>query len=457
MATPTLYGFVLDDALKLTTKVDVDGSSDQGYAYLTPEPAAYFVNKAVLGDTRTSRLTILESRAPKGSMSFVFDQNHADMDMITNITDQESQLLLNILERIYYQQEYTDSDLENQLSGSTYAGYVPGSLRYATEQGNATAVNVDGKSKSITFRDWYSFEFKYGNVHLIIHAWIKRDAFATNYPYTTITRVVPPYDPEVLIDPAILIESASMSVLTNSARFVFNQSDIEIAMRNQNGIYTYAVKYAIDATRTLQLPFALAYCGAKEPSGLECRNAIRDYLKENTDITDKELRALFPELYVNSRFYIVPFWDVFTQLTDRDVYNSVWSSKTLMERSEKIFEQHEAEFLTDHLEYLTNAQNKMLLMSLPDPLNQDYFSILEQHPTYQDYSSQVPGFKYMAVETQEFASTLNRCLAVLNGETTSNEFTTVQDGDFNYLAFTSGLSEYYVMDKTSYLAYLENI
>ena len=457
MPVATLYGFITDDALKLTTKVDLANASDQGYGILSGESAAYFVNRAVLGDTRRSRLSLLESRAPKGSLAFIFDQNHADTEMLNLMTDQESGLLFNVLERIYYQQEYTDSELEAQLTGSSYTGYVPGSLNHATEIGQATATNVDGVTKSVTFSDWYSFEFNYGNIHLIIHAWIKKSAFGTQYPYTTITTVVPPYDPDILIDPATLLASASLSVLTNSANFVFNQSDIEVAARDQNGIYVYTTKYVIDSTRTLQLPFALAYCGPTHPTGLECRDAIKDYLLNNTDITEDELDSLFPELNVNSRFYIVPLWDVYSTMAERDVYNSIWSYSTITNKANKIFNSNEAEFITSHLELLTNAQNKMLLLALPDTLNQDYFSILEQHPTYQDYSSQVPGFKYMSTETQEFASTLNRCLAVLNGDSTSNEFVSVVDGSFNYLTFTSGQSEYYVMDRTSYTAYIESI
>lgn len=457
MAVPIIYGFVIDDALKLTTKLDTSNASDQGYGILNGEASNYFVNKATLGDTRRQRLSLLESRAPKGSVSFVFDQERADLDMLGEMTDQESGLLFNILERIYYQQEYSDSELEQQLQGSSYVGYVPGSLRYATEIGNATATNVDGTTKNVSFRDWYSFEFKHGNLDVIIHAWVKRDAFAQNYPYTTITAVVPPYEPDVLIDPATLLASANLNVLMNSANFVFDQTDIELAARDQNGTYVYKTKYVIDNERILQLPFAIVYCGPTHPTGLECRNAIRDYLKENTDVTDEILESLFPELYINSRFYIVPLWDVYTALTDRDVYNSIWKFSVLRDKADRIFEQHEAEYLNEHLEFLTNAQSKMMLMAMPDPLNQEYFSVLEQHPTYQDYSTQVPGFKYMSADTQEFASTLSRCLAVLNGDSTSNEFTTVVDGSFNYLTFTAGASEYYVMDKSSYTNYLENI
>lgn len=457
MPTATLYGFIVDDAVKLTTKVDLANNSDQGYGILTGETAAYLVNKGVLGDTRRTRLSLLESRSPKGSIQFLFDQNHADVEMLSKMTDQENGLLFNVLERILYRQEYTDSDLEAQLEGSTYTGYVPKSLSYATEEGTATAANVDGVTKVVTFKDWFSFEFNYGNIHLIIHAWFKKLAFASNYPYTTITAVIPPYQPEELIDPVTLLQNVNLNILTNGSAYIFNQTDMEQALRDQNGSYVYTTKFVIDSTRTIQLPFALVYCGPNHPSGLECRNAIREYLEQNTEATEDILDTIFPDLFVNSRFYVVPLWDVYSSLTDRDIYNSIWNFRVIEDKMEKIWQEHEPEYIDQYAEILTNSQNKMLLMSLPDPLNGELFSILEQHPTYQDYSSQVPGFKYMSVATQEFASKLNRCLAVLNGDTTSNEFISVIDGSFTYLTFTAGRAEYYVMNKDSYLEYLENI
>lgn len=457
MPVATLYGFITDDALKITTKVDLANNSDQGYGILDGEVAAYLVNRGVLGDTRRTRLSLLESRAPKGSISFLFDQNHADTEMLNKMTDQESGLLFNILERIYYRQEYTDSDLEAQLAGSTYMGYVPLSLNYAIEEGTATATNIDGVTKVVTFKDWFSFEFKYGNIHLIVHAWTKKSAFAANYPYTTITAVIPPYDPEKLVDPVELLQDVNLNILTNGSTYIFNQTDTEQSSRDQNGTYVYTTKFIIDSTRTIQLPFALVYCGPSAPTGLECRNAIKDYLEENTSVTESELETIFPDLFVNSRFYVVPLWDMYTSLTDRDVYNSIWSLKVIQDKIDKIWEQYDISFINEYVELMTNAQNKMLLMSLPDPLNAENLSILAQHPTYQDYSSQVPGFKYMSVETQEFASKLSRCLAVLNGDSTSTEFITIKDGAFIYMTFTAGRSEYYVMNKQSYLDYLENI
>lgn len=459
MATsPTLYGFLADDALRKVSRLDLDGTVDQGYGILDGEPASYLVNRGTLNDTRSVRSMILESEAPVGQIRVLFDQDRFDPEHLSKMTDVEQQRLFNIIERVYLQQEYTDSMLERQLtSDNNYRGYVPGSLMHGSSNGKADVTNVSAVTKTVTFWDWYGFEFQSGEAHFVLHLWLSRAAFTRDYPYTTITRVIAPYEPDVLVDPGKLLETTTLAMLTGGSSFIFDQTNLEMVARNQNGVYVYNTKFAITSTQQIQLPFALAYCGPRTPSNLEAREAIKDYLQSETGVSDEVLDDLLPDLFVNSRFYIIPLWDLYTETADREIYNSIHKVADLTDRAEAIFSEDEYDFRNKYLEVLLNAQNKMWCISLPDSLNSDHFSILEQHPTYQDYSSQVPGWKYMTAVTQEFAGKLNRCLAVLNGESTSAEFAQESDSHMTYLTFTTGESEYFVATKESYLAYMQTL
>lgn len=451
MAIQTLYGFLVDDALRQTKKLDLSNSFDQGYGVLTGEPASYFVNKGRLGDARKNRLLLLNSRAAFGSVSIEFDQNRFDTDLLEDLTDIENALLFNIIERIYLHQEYSDSNIESQLtSSSNYRGYVPGSYAHSTVVGTAEVYDNSKVAKRISLYDWYAFEFQTETSHFNLHFWVSNRAFRQDYPYTTITRVIPPYDPAILADPVVLIQSGNLSVLESGSSFIFSKMNLEVASKDQNGIYTFPIKYVVDSTRTVALPFSLAYCGAKVPSSLECRKAIRDYLSENTQLSTAEMEILFPELFINSRFFVVPLWDLYTQLTDREVYNSIFKMSAIRARAQQVFEGADADFMEEHMEMLLQAQNKMALIALPDELNDSTFSILKEHPTYQDYSSQVPGWKYMTKDTQEFAGKLIRCIAVLNGESSSKEFIETNMDGRKYLGFSSGKAEYLVMTRETY-------
>ena len=458
MSTPTLYGFIIDAALRQSSSLDLTGSIDQGYGMLIGEPSNYFATKGRIGDSRRNRLLILDNQAAFGDIEVQFDQNQFDIKILKAMTDVDNALLMNIVERIYLQQAYSDSNLEHQLTtASTYRGYTAESMSHGPEVGTVKITNNQKTQTAISIRDWISFDFETENVKFKVHLWVSSKAFAKDYPFTTITRVLPPYEPKVLVDPATLVQAGNLSVLTASSSYIFDKTNLETVSRDQNGIYSYSTKYVIDVSKTLWLPFALAYCGAKTPSTLECRKAIRQYLEANTSLTQDKLRVLFPELYIAARFFVVPLWDVKNSLTDRDVYNSVFSMSTILQKSKLAFSTTAAEFFDKNMELLLNAQNKMLCVCMPDELNDRIFSILKQHPTYQDYSSNVSGWKYMTAKTQEFAGKLNRCMAILNGEAVSSEFVTNVIGGKSWLSFTSGKAEYLVLTRDSYNTAIANL
>lgn len=458
MSIPVLYGFLLDDALRLRKTVDSSNGYDQGYGVLEGETAAYIVNKTYLSDNRNMRLSVLNSAVAKGQLRVVFDSKRFEaLDSLANLDNTKLQCLFNIIERIYLQQGATDSAIESQLTiNSNFTGYVKGSFNHSLVQGSALISDIDNTTTTIQLMDWYEFEYNDNNgCNFICHFWVNNIAFKNDYPFTTITSIIPPYNIHSLLIPEKLLAETNVNILTDSSNYIFDQTNLETIARDQNGIYIYRTKYTIDKGKTISLPFALPYCGAKEPKSLECREAIKNYIQKETSISDDELLSLFPELFVNSRFYIVPLWDVYSELTDRDVYNSVWSLSVLKDKIEKIFMDYDEEWRNKYLEILLNAQNKMWCICLPDKLNTKLFSILKQHPTYQDYSSQMTGWRYMEKATQEFAGKLIRCMAVMNGIETSSEYTQIIDSDFTYLTFITGQSEYYVMNKESYLARME--
>lgn len=458
MSAPTLYGFIEDAALRQSSSLDLTGSIDQGYGLLLGEPANYFAKKGRIGDSRRNRLLIVDNQAAFGNVEILFDQNQFDTKVLQAMTDVDNALLMNIVERIYLQQEYSDANIEHQLTNtSTYRGYVAESFAHGPEEGSAKITNTQKTQKVVTLHDWCSFDFETENVKFSVHLWMSSKAFAKDYPYTTITRVLSPYEPKVLVDPATLVQAGNLSVLTASSSYIFDNTNLETVSRDQNGIYSYATKYVLDVSKTLWLPFALAYCGPRVPSTLECRKAIRTYLEQNTTLPQDKLRVLFPELYIAARFFVVPLWDVKNTFTDREVYNSVFSVATILQKSRLAFSTAAADFRDKYMEILLNAQNKMHCICLPDELNDSIFSILGQHPTYQDYSSNVSGWKYMTAATQEFAGKLNRCMAILNGEAVSNEFVTNTIAGKSYLSFTTGKAEYLVMTKDSYNSYISNL
>lgn len=465
--TPILYCFLQDDALKVPQRLDLEGNFDQGFGILNGEAENYFINKGIISDPRANRLSLIENSTAYGNLSLIYDQNRFNTsEYLSEMSDVEYALFFNIVERLYLQNILSLSTLENEHF-TTYmytgngCGYVAGSA--SSSDNITTGIQLFDTSKNahtVSMRDWFSFTFERKSnisnyeIKFKVYCFVSKSSFFKNYPYTTITNVIPPYDPEVLVDPGELVISGNLSILTASSNYIFSDTNLEMMARDQSGVSTYKTKYVLDATRSIQLPFALPYCGASEPTTLESRTAIRRYLEEKMSLSDDQIEELFPELYVGCRFFLIPLWDMYYQATDREVFNSVLGLQKLLDRKNVLFAHYEdMSFVDKYIEILWQAYSKVPLLSVPDTLNSAYFTILEQHPTYQDYSTQNPGWAYMASATQEFASKLIECMAILNGESSNDQYIEVISGNKKYLSFTSGQSEYLVMTKASYDEY----
>lgn len=454
MSTLTLYGFIEDGSMLLRTDTNPIDSASQGFGSLTGEARNYLRTPFYLVDGRESRQGVLDEKIPASSISVVFDDKRFSSEKLADkyLTAEQKEKVFNILDRVVFQGTNTDTAIETKLTEDTelYAGYVASSFIHSDIESTISVYDTEGTAHSVPLKDWVEFAYDDGVDTIIFHLWLSLDTFTNKYPYTTITSVIVPVEITKLLNPIILTSTGSLDLLVSSIAHVLQQANVEASQHDQNGVYTFKTKYVISDTVSISLPFALVYCGANVPTTLECRKAIKEHIESNTSATDSEIEAILPELYIESRFYMTPLWDLYSVRTERDVYNSVWKYKDLYSKAKKVYTNYDDSYLSSYLEMLTNAQNKMITLSVPDVNNNGITSILEQHPTYQDYSTQVPGWKYMTNTTQEFAGKLIRAMGVLEGTTVSDEFITVTVSGVNYISFSAGSAEYLIMTQTSY-------
>lgn len=469
MAIPVLYAFLEDDALYLPGKFNFTSiSNDQGYGILAGEASNYFIAKASIDDIRTNRLQVLDSKRPYGNLRLLFDANRIEHEQLTNLTDLDLQRLFNVVERLYLQQNYSDSNIESMLtSEAAYTGYVANTFTHSTNIGSARIRNRDNKNLTqVSLYDWYSFEFLGEEVesedeevaeeeatprpHLRIRFWVKREDFRTNYPFTTITSVIPPCDPAQLVDPLGLTSSLNLDILNNSSNFILSGVDAETSARDQSGTYKYTTKYVVDDARVTTICFGINYCGPRVPTSLECRKAIREYLTENTTMTEEHLKSIFPELYIQARFYVAPYWSWKKELSDRVVYPSIWNVSSLSKTVAKLWPDTDSDFALTHAEIFTQAADKMLLLTIPDELNERILSIREIFPLYNDWNTTSANWRMLPILTQDFAGKIMRCLSVLKGESMSDEFLSTNIDNVRYLSFTSNEAEFLVMTEVSF-------
>ena len=449
-----IYGFILDSSAISKAKLDIGNAYDQGAGVLLGEAANYLVNKAYLKDTRDERLTSASSAQNDtldGNLEIVYDVNRVESTTVANLTTEQQSIIFNIVERCCTKNTLTNAQIEEELTtDNLYQGYVPESYHTSSEYITVQLRTSQQNTASFKMPNWFEFTFRTVEDTLTFKLWISSQAFASQYPFVTITNVIPPYDLNKLTDPGTLSKLGNLTVLEASSSYIFNKTNLELISKDQNGIYTFNTKYVIDTRTVIYIPFALPYCGAKVPSSLESRRAIRAYLNENSTLSNAELEAIFPEVYIDNRFYLIPIYDDFLSRAGKDFYASIWNPQQLIDRAHLLYTDVEDEFIDERLELLTNAQNKMITLAIPDPNNSEVFSIKAEFPTYQDYATTDAGFRYMDAEAQEFGAKLARAIAIVNGLASSNEFTTTTVGDLNYIAFSQGKAEYLILDKDSF-------
>src|SRR5574344_1265320 len=161
MSNTILYGYLLDDALKNATTID-SGTSDQGYGYLNSERYSYFNTPVTVNDERTTRLEIINNKVGVGDLSFVFDSDKFDIEILKSLSDTQLKRIFNIIERLYLQQSITDSAIERilTLGGSTYAGYVSDSFIHADSEGTAKVYAADKTYVTTDIKDYIAFDFQ---------------------------------------------------------------------------------------------------------------------------------------------------------------------------------------------------------------------------------------------------------------------------------------------------------
>lgn len=194
------------------------------------------------------------------------------------------------------------------------------------------------------------------------------------------------------------------------------------------------------------------------------KTAIRDYLAGNS--TYENWPKIFPSLYEENDFTIIPLWDKIsapeTQL-DQNLYASYCSIKELNDIAKRAaptsygtaanIDKH----IADNLEIFSTYYRGMMFAALANPSNQD--RIVRLSLLYPDYSN-VPvssDFERMQETTRVFAETLNICLETARtyreGDTVPAGFYRVSRNNKTYIAFTYNSYQYMVMTRDSYLTY----
>lgn len=452
MATTTIYGFIQDTLFWNKQIVDLNKSVDTGIGFLDDLLVNYFHQIGTVRDPREERANILGEHM-KGEITILFDVDKMDKYngpfVNPNVDDLKS--LFNIAEKIYLSQDRLEPELNNELmTEDDYKAYVANSLRRSTKY---TDITPEGVRSKLRIFDFLEFTMKMKNEEVHFKLWLKSKSFAKDYPLTTICAIIPPCEPKYIIDPSGY--KTVVEALVNSAEAVFTDVNESTAMTDHTGTLAYRTRWIISSQNVQEVQFGVMYQG-RQPTSLEVRKAIREYLLDLSIAPDEIWESRLPDLFVTAEFYIVPMWENITYRPDNKygyVYPAICNHNYMINETYRILPGFEVDWLENQTEVLTNPFNPMLMTAVPDPLNEiDKVSMLALLDTYQAFGPDDTNYLYQEVPARNFARYLAVVMSILYGDGAHSLTGLIENEFFNrkFLSFVVDKIEYHVLFREYY-------
>lgn len=444
-----IYGFLSDSAFKLTPILEYGTTSLPPVCYLDDNMVNYFQTKLTVTDPRATRN---ETPVAFGKLQLHVDSAQLEnVNMLTMLTDDQLSDLFSLFEYIEMNTQIPVSQLQTNIeNNSVYADIykvdtlVLGNTTISTGSTIVTKM-VDYFVVTVKFiKDTTTVE-----IEETFKVWLNRNKFLSDYPLSTLCKVVLPCDPSYLLNPGQIPSIVDAIIDSNS--YAYNVLGTDITNEDHTGLLTFYTKYNVSSTSVKMLPFGILYKGAK-PSTMIIRKSIRTLLEGLGIAASSVWESLLPDLYVTGQFFIVPVWDNTIVRPDRVMFPSIIPVNKLTTILPIIFPDFTDTFVDGHLDVLTIAQSEVFILAIPDPANDTDMTLLGVHPTYQYYSPQDTTHMYMGPKTKDFSIRLNRCMAVLAGETVLEEFSTNTFNERDFLSFVSYENEYHVLTKETYMS-----
>jgi len=449
-----LYGFIEDSALltRPSSPVVDMPSLDQGCGYLSQNIENYFVDHDVIIDPRSGRSTILSAVA-EGDLKFHIDNGKVDATDASpyGAIVPELEHIMNIIEYLELIDGETVADINTHLlaDAATYGAYVDGTVDMASIVTDITVREVGATTEVSHVVDWIEFGIEIGGEQLMFHLWLKGDSFLTDYPHSTITKVIYPCDPSSFLNMSSygnVVDAVSQSDIYANAL-----ADPDVVMSDHSGMLPFETRYHNSAYASdYNFSFGLLYKG-KRPSTMDAITYVRTEILALGLATEATWRGLFPDLFIDGAFYLVPMWDNKHTLPTKEIFTSIGSHKKLLDKMALVFPSYNATNMTNRLEVITTSAAEFLISSLADSSNDPTtMSLNEQFPTYMAVDATTPAWNDQDAEAQHFNERLGDAVGVaLGGANVNNIPTETFDGK-TWLTFISKFLKIYLLKSSSY-------
>jgi hypothetical protein len=470
MALETIYGFISDRALHFNTKVYGEEIPDfdefNNPINYTPVPGiidtnilSYFVNKGVLSCESDNRFTNTEYNTGVGNINIYFDSkktpNFNTIISADNEYVQFSQSFFNIIEYVLRANitsttilQNIESELFNNTNGY-FNGYVAGSLITDFEPFIMDYNTVQsGFEPDTPIQKYISFDMTLNANDYKFVLYIDHNKFMEDYPHSTIIKVIPPCSPSQIL--SMNFPSNRHSIIASGDYFnnILTNSEFNI---DYTGVTNFKTNYVNNEVVTYNFPFTLLYKG-KLPSTEYKREAIKEFLNNTTEVENPEdiWPEVFPGLYIDKSFMIIPLWDNITELVDMKIDHGMVNYNDIITKVTNVISELDETFIKTYSTILIPPSGYLYMLAFPSAFEQTE-KLKEEHPTYQPCDPLGPTWDYQTSITKDFNEKLSDCIAQLKGTANLEYFRHDVIYGKNFLTFQVGTSEYSVLFEQDFL------
>lgn len=453
-----IHTFLYDQSFLNTASVLDPILKTGGICVLSSQSLSYFVSPLEFPDERPVRANNLNTTMP-GRPRLIADNTEYPSffsDTVNLWTATERENLFAIIDQLCFAFNKNATSDQVELALSAWPQYVPSTYVYSNTHTAALVYN-NIVPPAITCPDYVTFSFIIANgTEYQIRVWLNNALFYADYPLSTIRAVIPPLPLTDLYTLSITSSVANVFA-TAKAAATTNQQMLQgyIQSGQYSGYVAYNVTFVDGSGDSTQVQFNLLYNGCI-PGAIAIRTAIREFLLNSGVGTEAGWRAIAPSLFVTELFYLLPMFDQTTNLINSIIYPNITPiQKTLSDAALVLFDIPSG-FITSNLDIIATFYDNLTVLAVPDPGNDPLrLSLAAEHPTYQDVATTSLSFATMTSLTQQFSALLGAALSVAVGNASTNNALspyTPPNDTRNYITFSVGDVEYYVMTKTSYLA-----
>ena len=340
MSTP-VYAFVWDRSFINPSTEFISLLEEGGIGRLSQNGLSFFNDLEVLKDTRSP--TSRDISFTTNYTSSLLVDNYFFSSFVSALNDLSSTQLgyiFQIIDALFFKTYSSISDLETYLTTTTGVSdfYVANSVTETQTEVTDTVYpvgNSTGEAFSTHPQMSVTLNIPSGNstLQFSITFYCQNQYWINNYPESNILGVAPPLSYEDLLSLPLNTTNANiLSTASSTATLNYTSLTNDISSETASGYLSYEVKINDTANNTTVVaPFNILYKGTT-PSLQDIRTAIKNAITQSGVGTTPEWKQRIPELFIQATFYLIPLYDVNSQLVNQVLYPSIVDMSTAISR-----------------------------------------------------------------------------------------------------------------------------